>query len=57
MSADLDERWEWVELRHWGSMEPTYVKGPCRHLEVVTVETGGEVVAHLCRTCDSQLPA
>ena len=56
MSTDLDPRWEWVELRRFGDPQPTYVKGACNHLEVVPVESGGEVVAHLCLTCDAQLP-
>lgn len=30
---------------------------PHRTHEVVPVETGGEVVAHLCVDCDKQLPA
>lgn len=29
----------------------------CRHREAVPVESGGETVAHLCLTCDEQLPA
>jgi len=58
----LDPRWEWVEVTELDSAEPQYVKGRCRHLEVEPVETGSgvddiEVVAHLCRTCDAQLPA
>ena len=28
----------------------------CGHLETVPVESGGETVAHLCLTCDAQLP-
>lgn len=57
MSAiHLDPRWEWLEVRQLGRVEPTYVKGPCRHLDVVPVESGGELVAQLCLTCDAQLP-
>jgi hypothetical protein len=59
--SDLDPRWEWVEDRRLCDVGPSYVKGACNHLEVVPVETaaGGvvEVVAHLCLTCDAQLPA
>lgn len=55
--ADLDPRWQWVELRRLCDVEPRYIKGPCNHLEVVPVEAGGEIVARLCQTCDSQLPA
>lgn len=33
-------------------------QGHCVHLNVEPVaSTGGEIVAHLCRTCDEQLPA
>lgn len=58
----LDDRWEWIEERTFGSPEPQYVRGRCRHREVVPVESLGvlgpvEVVAHLCLTCDAQLPA
>ena len=53
----LDERWEWVEITRMQDAGPTYMRGRCRHLEVVPVEsTDGETVAHLCTTCDSQLP-
>jgi hypothetical protein len=57
MSADLDPRWNWTELCRFGSTQPIYIKGRCNHLDVVPVETAGEVVAHLCVTCDVQLPA
>lgn len=62
MSADqretLDPRWEWVEINGFASPGPEYIKGRCRHLEVVPVDTSeGERVAHLCLTCDAQLPA
>lgn len=55
--SDLDPRWKWVEVRRLGDREPTYIKGSCNHLDVVPVESGGETVAHLCLTCDAQLPA
>jgi hypothetical protein len=55
---DLDPRWEWIEIATRGERDPVYIKGPCRHLEIVPVESvSGEVVARLCRTCDAQLPA
>lgn len=60
MSTDqLDPRWEWAEVRRMCDPEPEYVKICCRHLEVVPVESSvdGAVVAHLCLTCDAQLPA
>lgn len=51
-----DPRWEWVETWTLCSAEPTYLRVRCRHLEVVPVESmAGEVVAHLCLTCDAQL--
>ncbi len=59
--SDLDPRWEWVELTTFGG-DQFWIKGACNHLEVVPVHTkdllgaDGEVVAHLCRTCDTQLP-
>lgn len=55
--SDLDPRWEWMEFRRMGDAHPTYRKVRCNHLEVVPVESGGETVAHLCLTCDQQLPA
>ena len=55
--SELDPRWEWGEFRRLGDAQPTYVKGPCRHTEVVPVVSSGETVAHLCLTCDQQLPA
>lgn len=51
----LDPRWEWSEMRTLCSAEPTYIRVRCRHLGVVPVESGGEVVAGLCLTCDAQL--
>ena len=53
----LDPRWEWFEVTRMGDPGPVYYRGPCRHLEVVPVESAeGERVAQLCRTCDAQLP-
>lgn len=57
MTTDLDPRWEWIEIVRFGEPEPTFVRGACRHLEAVPVESGGDTVAHLCTTCDTQLPA
>ena len=52
----LDPRWEWIECPELGGIVH-YVRGLCRHLEVVPVESvDGETVAHLCTTCDTQLP-
>ncbi len=52
-TQELDPRWDWVEVTRIGDPGPVYIRGKCRHTEVVPVEdNGGEVVAHLCRTCD-----
>lgn len=56
MSEGLDPRWEWIEVTQFGSQGSQWIKGPCRHADVVPVEIGGETVAHLCLTCDAQLP-
>lgn len=50
-----DRRWEWHELRNLRG-DVWWVRGRCLHTEVVPVESGGRVVAHLCLTCDAQLP-
>lgn len=57
--APLDPHWEWVETRRLCDPNPTYVKVACNHLEVVPVASvvDGETIAHLCLTCDHQLPA
>lgn len=55
--APLDRRWEWHEISTFSQPGPSYVRGLCRHLEVVPVNAvTGEIVAHLCLTCDQQLP-
>jgi hypothetical protein len=57
MSVDLDPRWDWIEITAIGDHAPNYIKGMCRHTEVVPVEAiDGNVVAQLCQTCDTQLP-
>jgi hypothetical protein len=55
--SDLDPRWDWIEVTEYGQRKPAYIKGQCNHLEVVPVTALGETVAHLCLTCDQQLPA
>jgi len=55
--SELDPRWEWCEVRRLCDEQPTYIKGRCNHLEVEPVVSAGETVAHLCLTCDEQLPA
>ena len=66
MTDDLDPRWEWIEVTQFGG-QPEYIKGYCRHLETVPVNASdwferemgepGEVVAHLCLTCNTQIAA
>lgn len=54
---DLDSRWDWHEVTAIGDRERRYIRGLCRHLQVVPVESaGGQVIARLCLTCDAQLP-
>lgn len=55
--SDLDPRWEWCEITTLADPNPAFIKTRCNHLEVVVVESAGETVAHLCLTCDEQLPA
>lgn len=55
--TELDPRWDWVEVQFFGDPGPTWIKGACRHHEIVPVDTvTGEIVARLCLTCDTQLP-
>jgi hypothetical protein len=55
---ELDPRWEWHEIHDFGSASPTYIKGRCRHTQVVPVlGLTGDRVAWLCLTCDGQLPS
>jgi hypothetical protein len=55
---DLDPRWEWIEIRLLGEAATGYIRGRCRHLETVSVESlvTGDALAQLCLTCDAQLP-
>jgi hypothetical protein len=55
-TSDLDPRWQWHDVTTLGDRDRRYVKGRCNHLDVVPVESSGETVAHLCLTCDAQLP-
>lgn len=46
-----------IEIYSLESDKPiAFIAQPCRHRDVVPVESGGDVVAYLCRTCDAQLP-
>lgn len=51
----LDPRWRWQEIHQHGGPS-IFVKVGCNHLETEPVESGGQVVARLCLTCDQQLP-
>jgi hypothetical protein len=59
MAAELDPRWDWIDISTYGEGPgTTFIKGACNHLEVEPVtDVDGDLVAHLCRTCDTQLPA
>lgn len=54
--TELDPNWEWIEVRSIG-MPARFIKGPCRHLSVVPVESivTGDTLAWLCVNCDQQL--
>lgn len=56
--AELDPRWEWIDVSTW-DMPDQWMKGECLHLTPVPVhaQPTGELVAHLCPDCDTQLPA
>jgi hypothetical protein len=63
MNDGLDDRWEWIETISFGSAEPQYVRGLCRHLDSERVDVWSLdyyltpiKVASLCTTCDTQLP-
>lgn len=51
-----DPRWEWAVITSGDGRLSRMVRVQCNHLEVVPVRAGGEVVASLCLTCDTQLP-
>jgi hypothetical protein len=52
--VERDPRWEWIHVPTYSDPD-LWVRGRCRHLEVVAVESvTGAVVAQLCRTCDTQ---
>ncbi len=59
MTLERDPRWEWIECPSLG-MPTRWVKGECRHLDVVPVnvlsayEIPPLLVAWLCLTCDRQ---
>jgi hypothetical protein len=53
---NFDPHWEWIDVTAISDRDPVYVRGRCNHLETVPVESDGAVVAHLCLTCDCQLP-
>jgi hypothetical protein len=58
MDAELDPRWEWIELPTVGGPSE-WIRGACNHLEPVEVRStvDGELLALLCTDCDTQFPA
>lgn len=60
MSDPDDPRWEWINVATLTDNDE-WLRGCCTHLNVVPVRQavtlGGAVVAHLCTTCDTQLPS
>lgn len=56
-----ERRMEELSLRHQVGNNPELVPaktpGPCVHRNVTPVVAAEEVVAWLCRTCDTKLPA
>jgi hypothetical protein len=55
---ELDPRYDWYEVPDFGRAEPGWIRGRCRHIDVVPVTScvTGEHLARLCLTCDAQLP-
>lgn len=53
-----DPRWEWIDA---GTLDDPdqWIKGACNHLTPLPIhaQPTGELVAHLCPDCDTQLPA
>ncbi|MFD7615746.1 hypothetical protein [Streptomyces sp. NPDC059802] len=58
MSAELDPRWEWIDVGTYGNPDQ-WIKGECNHLtpDPVHAQPTDELVAHLCPDCNTQLPA
>jgi hypothetical protein len=59
MTTELDPRWRWEDVSTFGQGPGTeFMKVGCNHLTPALVHsTTGELVAHLCPDCDTQLPA
>lgn len=53
-----EPEWEMIEVTTWGDSKPRYIRGRCLHNRMMPVESvvDGTVLAHLCLTCDAQLP-
>lgn len=48
----LDPRWEWIPVHDFGKAEPSYIKGPCLHREIIPITTlDEETIAMHCLTC------
>ncbi len=54
----FEEDWEYIELHTLGG-RTIYSRGRCRHRNIAPVESivDGALLARLCLTCDTQLPA
>jgi hypothetical protein len=52
----LDHRYEWCQWYSMTRHDMVWVRGRCKHLETVPVESivTGETLAHLCTTCLEQ---
>lgn len=53
---DHEPAFDTTEIRIFGERDPVGYVMRCTHANVLPVETGGEVIAHLCIDCDTQLP-
>lgn len=52
--SDLDDRFEWVEVRNLAGEVVHRFKSACNHLTPEPVISAGELVAWLCPDCDEQ---
>jgi hypothetical protein len=58
MTTNLDPRWQWIRTPTHDNWDD-WTRGECNHLTPVPVHAHptGDLVAHLCPDCDTQLPA
>ena len=62
IESALDPNYEWIEVTNFGDSEPSYIKGGCKHRQVVPIYGDGREgfldptpIAHLCTVCERQL--